>query len=135
MRWRRRTSSSTGGRTTPSTRRDLDAFLALCDPDVEFISLLMQVEGGNPYRGHDGVRSWWERLLGISPDFRAEIEELRDLGDLTLARARSHGHGVASEAPMEQTFWQLAEWRRKKVIWWRFARSEAEALESAKLPH
>lgn len=39
-------------------RRDLDAFLALIDPDVKFSSLLMQVEGGNPYRGHDGVRSW-----------------------------------------------------------------------------
>ena len=34
-------------------RRDLDALLALCDPDVEFISYTMQVEGGDPYRGHD----------------------------------------------------------------------------------
>jgi len=33
-------------------RRDLDAFLAFCDPDVEFISYLAQVEGGEPYRGH-----------------------------------------------------------------------------------
>ena len=33
-------------------RRDLDAFLALCDPEVEFISYLMQVAGGQPYRGH-----------------------------------------------------------------------------------
>jgi hypothetical protein len=90
---------------------------------VEFISLLMQVEGGNPYRGHDGIRSWWERLLGISPDFSAEIEELRDLGDLTIARARSHGHGLECEAPVEKTFWQVAEWRRNKVIWWRFVRA------------
>jgi ketosteroid isomerase-like protein len=114
-------------------RRDLDAFLALCAPEVAFISFLMQVEGGDPYRGHDGVRSWWERLLGISPDFSAEVDEVRDLGDLTIARVRSHGHGVESDAPMEQTFWHVAEFRGVKVIWWRFVRSEAEALEAAGL--
>jgi hypothetical protein len=48
-------------------RRDLDAFLSLCDPDVEFISYLARVEGGEPYRGYDGVRSWWERLLAVYP--------------------------------------------------------------------
>jgi ketosteroid isomerase-like protein len=114
-------------------RRDLDAFLALCDPDVEFISYLAQVEGGGPYRGHDGVRDWWGRLLAVYPDFRAEIEEVRDLGNRTIARARVHGRGVESDAPMEQTMWQLAEYRHGKVIGWHFFTSEAEALEAAGL--
>jgi hypothetical protein len=74
------------------------------------------------------------RPLAIAPDFSAEIDELRHLGDLTLARARSHGHGVESEAPMEQTFWQVPEWRRKNIIWWCLVRSEAEALEAVGLP-
>jgi ketosteroid isomerase-like protein len=114
-------------------RRDLDAFLALCDPDVEFISYLAQVEGGDPYRGHDGVQDWWERLLAVYPDFRAEIEEARDLGDRTIARARVHGRGVESDAPMDQTMWQLAEYRHGKTIGWRFFTSEADALEAAGL--
>jgi ketosteroid isomerase-like protein len=114
-------------------RRDLDAFLALCDPHVEFISYLVQVEGGGPYRGHNGVRSWWERLLGVYPDFRSEVEETRDLGDLTIARVRVHGHGVESDAPMEQTVWVTAEFRNGKIVWWRFVRSEAEALDAAGL--
>jgi ketosteroid isomerase-like protein len=114
-------------------RRDLDAFLALCDPEVEFISYLAQVEGGEPYRGHDGVRDWWERLLAVYPDFRAEIEEARDLGGRTIMRARVHGRGVESDAPMAQTMWQVAEYRHGKTIGWRFFTSEAEALEAAEL--
>jgi ketosteroid isomerase-like protein len=114
-------------------RRDLDAFLALCDPDVEFISYLMQVEGGDPYRGHDGIRSWWERLLAVYPDFTTQIEEVRELGDLTFARIRIHGRGLESDAPMDQAVWQVADYRHGKVIWWRFTRSEADALAAAGL--
>jgi ketosteroid isomerase-like protein len=114
-------------------RRDLDAFLALCDPEVEFISYLAQVEGGEPYRGHDGVRGWWERLLAVYPDFRAEIEDARDLGDRTLTRLRVHGRGVESDVPMDQPMWQVAEYRHGKVIWWHFVSSEADALEAAGL--
>jgi ketosteroid isomerase-like protein len=115
-------------------RRELEAFLALCSPDLKFVSYLMQVEGGEPYRGHDGVRRWWKRLLGVYPDFIAELELVRDPGDLTIARLRMHGHGVGSNAPMAQTLWQVAEWRHGKVIWWCFVHSEAEALDAAGLP-
>ena len=58
-------------------RRDIDAFLALCDPDGEFTTRVSELEGGGPYRGHDGVRSWLEDLLGISPDFSVEIKVIR----------------------------------------------------------
>jgi ketosteroid isomerase-like protein len=114
-------------------RRDLDAFLALCDPDVEFISYLAQVEGGEPYRGHDGVREWWERLHAVFPDFRLEVEEVRDLGGLGIARWRTHATGVESDAPIEQTVWQVGEYRDGKAIKWRFFGSEEEALEAAGL--
>jgi SnoaL-like domain len=73
-------------------RRDLDGLLALCDPDVEFVSYLAQVEGGEPYRGLDGVRHWWERLLAVFPDFGLEVEQARDLWrpwDCTVPYTRS----------------------------------------------
>ena len=34
---------------------------------------------------------------------------------------------------MEQTNWDVAQWRDKKVIWSRAFRTEAEALEAAGL--
>jgi ketosteroid isomerase-like protein len=115
-------------------RRDIDAFLALTDPEVEFTPPNMGLEGGGTFRGHHGVRSWWENLLDVSPDFRAEFDEVRDLGDVTVARIRIHGHGVLSGAPMEQTSWQFAEWRQDRCVRWRTFPSEAEALEAAAPP-
>jgi hypothetical protein len=56
---------------------------------VEFIPRLVEVDGGGSYRGHDGVRSWWENLLGVWPDFRSEVDEVRDLGDVTETAAIS----------------------------------------------
>jgi ketosteroid isomerase-like protein len=114
-------------------RRDIDAFLTLCDPDVEFISYWLQVEGGGSYRGHDGVRDWWERLLEVYPDFTAEVEDVRDLGDRTITRVCFHGHGVASDVPIGQTMWQVAEFRHGQIIGWRFVTSEVDALEAAAL--
>ena len=114
-------------------RRDLDAFITLCDPEVEFISYWLQVEGGGSYRGYDGVRDWWQRLLDVYPDFRAELEDVRDLGDRTISRVRFHGHGVASDVPMSQSLWHVAEFRDGQVLGWRFTASETEALEAAGL--
>ena len=114
-------------------RRDIDAFLALFDPDVEFISRLRELEGGGPYHGLEGIRSWWQDLLSVAPDFEAEVEEVRDLGDLTVTRQRNRGRAFASGAPMEQTVWQVVKWRDGKVIWWRACPSEDAALEAVGL--
>ena len=114
-------------------RRDMDTLLALADPDIELISRLAEMEGGGPYRGHDGVRSWLESLLDVSPDFSAELEEVRDLGEVTLARVRNRGRGLGSDAPMDQTSWQIIEWHQKKAIRFCIFLSEGEALEAAGL--
>ena len=114
-------------------RHDIDALLALVDANVEFSSRLLEVEGGGPYRGHDGIRSWWENLLGVFPDFSSEIEEVRDLGDVTVARLLQRAQGIESDAPAVQTTWQAVKWRNGKAMWSGIFRSEAEALEAAGL--
>jgi hypothetical protein len=45
--------------------RDIDAVLAGLHDDVEAFPRLAAFEGG--YRGHEGVRRWWEQLLAPSP--------------------------------------------------------------------
>ncbi len=114
-------------------RRDLDAFLERIAPDVEFVPLQAEMEGGGAYKGHDGVRRWWENLLSVFPDFRVSAEQIRDRGDMTVVRLRLRGQGKESDAPMDQTDWQAARWRNRKIIWWRTFRSEAEAREAAGL--
>jgi ketosteroid isomerase-like protein len=115
-------------------RRDLEAFLALNDRDVQFHSRLVEVEGGGPFRGHDGVRDWWESLLAISPDFMSELDEVRDAGEVTVSRVRQRGRGGESDAPMEQLQWIVTRWRNGKAVWSRIVVTEAEAFEAAGLP-
>jgi ketosteroid isomerase-like protein len=114
-------------------RRDLDALLALMDADVEFAPFERAVEGGGAYRGHTGVRSWWGDALEAFPDFRLDIEESRDLGDVTLVHGRLGGQGAASGASFERTVWHAVKWRDGKQVWWRAFESEAKALEAVGL--
>jgi ketosteroid isomerase-like protein len=111
-------------------RRDLNAFLAFIDPEVEFRPLDVEIEGGGPYRGYDGFRRWFEDELRVFPDISGEIEEIRDLGDVTLALVRIRGRGTGSELLAEGMSWQVTRWRDGRAIWFRDFRTEAEALEA-----
>jgi ketosteroid isomerase-like protein len=110
-------------------RRDFDALLALTDSDVEYMPRLASVEGN--FHGHDGVRRWWEDLLEAFPDYTAEIVEMQDRGDLTVAAVRTRGRGAGSDAPHDQKLWQVARWRLGKCTWRCTFETRAEALEAA----
>jgi hypothetical protein len=112
-------------------RCDWDAFVALVDDEVEIESRLVAMEGG--YHGLEGLRRWWDNFLGTFPDYTVEIEELRDLGDVTLGHVRGWGHGAASDTPIVDPFWQPLRWRDGKCVWWRNCSTEEEALEAAGL--
>ena len=103
-------------------RRDWDGFCALMDEDIEVESRLTQMEG--IYRGHAGLRRWWDDLLSAIPDYVLELDDVRDLGDFALA----HGRGLlANKAPLVDAIWQPSEWRGRKCVWWKVCLSEAEA--------
>jgi ketosteroid isomerase-like protein len=112
-------------------RRDLDALLAVMDPEVTSNPRLASVEGS--FRGHDGIRSWWDNLLDAFPDFSAEIVEMDDLGDVTVAAVRTRGHGAGSETPLDQKIWQVARWQEGKCVWRGTFETRAEALEAARV--
>ena len=78
-------------------RRDLGAFLALMDDDVEAVPRIVAMEGG--LHGHDGIRRWWENWFDVFPDYDIEVVEVRDLGDVTVAALRALGHGAAATCP------------------------------------
>jgi len=111
-------------------RRDLPAFLALMDDEVEAQSRLAAVEGG--YHGHHGVRTWWADATRVI-DLRTQVDDVRDLGDATVVRVRTQGRGVGSSATFEQTVWQGLQWRGGKITRWHTLATEAEALEAVGL--
>jgi ketosteroid isomerase-like protein len=110
----------------------LSAFLAFCDRNVEFISRLVPLERDKPRRGHDGVRGWWDALHGAYRDLSVEIDGVRELGEVTVARVRLRGRRERG-GPMQQTQWHVVWWRRKKAIRWRIFLNEAEAFAAAGL--
>jgi ketosteroid isomerase-like protein len=115
------------------SRRDLEAFLAICDPDIEVISRHLALDGSGHLRGHAAVRLWWDSLVGVYPNFTSEIEDVRECGDLTVGRQLFRGQSNGSGTQMEQVAWQVTKWRDNKAIWWRSFSTEAEALEAVGL--
>jgi ketosteroid isomerase-like protein len=96
-------------------RRDLRAFLALMDDDVEASPRVGAIERG--YHGHDGIRRWWEQLINFLPDVVIENVAVRDVGEVTLAALRTRRHGAGGNTPLDETFWSAAEWRDRKRVW------------------
>jgi ketosteroid isomerase-like protein len=117
--------------TDAFNRRDLDAFLALVDDDVEYVPRAVVIEGS--YHGHDGIRRWWENLFDVWPDLTTQLVEVRDLGDLTVAAVHFRGQGAGSDIPWDETFWQVARWRGGKCVWMGSFDTRAEALEAVGL--
>ena len=115
-------------------RCDLDAYLALIDPEVEFTPRISQLEGGSVYHGHDGVREWWRTLFAVFPDFNGEVLEAREpRRDVLIVSIRARGQGFEGGVPFEEVWWQAIKARDGKAIWWQNCGTEAEAIEAAGL--
>ena len=90
--------------------RDIDAFIALCDPEVEFHSTFAAV-GGGIYRGHGGLRRWHQDFEDTWGEIRLEPQTYLDLGDQTLVFYTAHGRGGRSGAQVRQAAAHVARWR------------------------
>jgi ketosteroid isomerase-like protein len=113
--------------------RDIDGLVELYDPDIEFEPLTgMQVEIGG-YRGHAGVRRYfeeithvWEVMLPYADDVRGVDDQVVILGGCAV---RGRGSGAISDNPMA---WVLTL-RDGKVLRHRAYRSREEALDAVGL--
>ena len=109
---------------------DLDAFLACGSEDVEFTSMVAEAEG-TVYRGHEGMRAWWETVRGAFEDIRWDLLDVQGSDDRAVAHFRISG--TLGGAPVQQTMWQAVKFREGKATWWAFFRSETEAFEAVGL--
>jgi ketosteroid isomerase-like protein len=109
---------------------DFERFIEAVDPDVEFTSLVAEADAA-VYRGHEGVRKWWNSVRETFPNFWADDIELRELDDQILAQIRLCG--TVQGMKLDQTIWQVLTVKDGKVVRWNVFRTEAEALEGARL--
>jgi ketosteroid isomerase-like protein len=68
------------------TLRDVDGLVATCSPDVEFdLPTARLVRTGQPYRGHEGVRTYMRDAARVWAELRLEAREFHETGDLVVA--------------------------------------------------
>ena len=92
-------------------KRDMEAWIAFCDPQIEFQSVHAAV-GGATYHGHEGLRRYVEDIVDVwGSEFRAEPEAYFDLGEHSLLFHVVHGRGTQSGAEVAMPAAQVARWR------------------------
>jgi hypothetical protein len=89
---------------------------------------MLEIEGAS-YRGLEGARVLPERPRGVS-DWSVEISRFRDFGDRMVIESRSLATGESSGVRTHQRFWQAAAVRDGRITWWKFFRTEEEALDA-----
>jgi hypothetical protein len=106
--------------------RDIEAFIAYCDPGIEFHSTM--AVGGAVYHGHDGLRSWYRDVEDVWGEIRLEPEGYFDLGEHTLTFNVWHGRGQHSGAEVVRSWAQVARWHDALTVYLKVYAHREEAL-------
>jgi ketosteroid isomerase-like protein len=112
------------------TARDVEAALALCHPDIEFFSLMAQLDA-RPYRGFAGIHRYFADIDATWDEWRVEVEQLVAAPDGRVVIVMStHMRGKGSGLPFAQRVANLWEFKDEKL--WRATlyRDPAEAVRA-----
>jgi ketosteroid isomerase-like protein len=112
------------------TERDVEAALELCHPEIEFFSLMAQLEA-SPFRGFAGIRRYFDDLDATWEEWRVEVEQLVAAPDGRVAIVMStHMRGDGSGLPLAERVAHVWQFKDEKL--WRATlhRDPADALRA-----
>jgi ketosteroid isomerase-like protein len=97
------------------TRRDVDAAVESMDPEVELHLPETAALAGepSPYRGHDGVRRYFQHVKKVWERLEVFLHEYHETGDqvLVVGRVRAQGRdGRIGDTPVHWV-WQIEDGR------------------------
>jgi uncharacterized protein len=82
-----------------------------------------------PFHGREGILRFWQSWAETFSEFRAEIEEIVDVGDHIVVVMHVSGRGHGSDAPMRTpTFAQIWTWKGDRIGRVRMVSDKDEAL-------
>jgi uncharacterized protein len=89
------------------SRGDREGFIAMFMPDVVIHASGVLPGLDTVYRGHEGVRKWWDGLRESWERF--ELTHRVDIvdGDVCLVDVMVHGRGASSGAYVQQQVWHV----------------------------
>jgi ketosteroid isomerase-like protein len=96
--------------------RDLDAFVEVFSEDVELRPFLGRGLGSTTYRGHDGLRRWYEEATEEWDELVIEPREFLERGDHLVIFLRAVGRGRGSHVEVAAEIVHVAEFRDGKFI-------------------
>ena len=108
--------------------RDIERFIALCDPDIELQTAFTAV-GGEVYNGHAGLRTWHRDVEDVwGRAVHAELEAYFDLDERALAFYALHGRGKHSGVEVAMPVALVATWREGLIVHLRAYAHREDAL-------
>jgi ketosteroid isomerase-like protein len=111
-------------------RGDVEASLALIDPQIQVEYWGERLDPDQSYHGHAGLREFVDQLRDSFPDYRAEIEECIDAGDDVVIVIRNRGTGKTSGLEVDVRSCQVWTVRAGKLTRMRVYRSKTDALDA-----
>ena len=114
--------------------RDVDAIVTeFYAPDAEFMPALEGELEGTVYRGTNRLRAFYDDLYSVWEFLRAEISDVREVGDVVLARGRVTARGKSSGVDLDRSWTYALRLADGKIVWHRNFLDHAEALEALEL--
>ena len=110
-------------------RRDFDAALSDCDPDVEWVLPDHQSSdsGVGPYQ----IRRFWEGLDDTWDELRLDPQEFVDGGDRVAVRLRYYGRSRSGLELETEMYHQITTFRDGVMVRIEYVTSWEQALEAA----
>ena len=114
-------------------QRDLDTLVDLSSADLEFVPYLANLIETTTYRGHDGLREYFEDADAAWEAVEVQLGEVREFADYFVVSGELHGKGRASGLEVRLPLWWVSTFKGGKIARLRPYESEAEALEAVGL--
>ena len=115
------------------TTGDRDAALAVCHPDIEFVSMLDI--GGRSYLGHDGIREYFRDIESAWAEWSVEVERVAEGADGRVAIVMTmHARGKESGLELSERTAHVWTVRDEKLVRNELFRDPADALRELGLP-
>lgn len=110
-------------------REDLEAWLSYVHPEVEALPSAAKVEGRS-YRGHDGLRQFWDDIDVAFDELDSSFEEIHDLGDSVLGLGRLSGKSKQG-FPVDLEYAMWLRFREGLVVYFESWFDHEEGIEAA----
>jgi ketosteroid isomerase-like protein len=92
-----------------------DAAVALCDPEIEFLSIL--AVSGRAYHGHEGIRQYFRDVWAVWSEWRVEVHRVAAGADGRVAIVMTmHSRGRESGAALSERTGHIWTLRHGKLL-------------------